>query len=78
MTEFNELVEFLLAHREEGYPGHKIIENAQEEFEYLQGKSTEEYYGLQLDGKDKIHITYFNMKHSFKLGALVYLDVQDN
>jgi len=73
MEEFNEIVEFLMAHKMADYPGHKIMDSAMEEFSHLMEKPTEEYFGIQLDGKDKIHVTYMNMENKLRMGALIQL-----
>jgi len=76
MEIFNEVLEFILAHREEGYTTHKIKENVEKEFENLSNENF--YLGLQLHGKEIIIVTYVNMKEQFRVGSVIEVrDVHD-
>lgn len=76
MEKFSEIVEFIVAHKDlDEYPAHTIIELAMDEFNTLmQDQNKHEYFGLQQDGKYKIHVTYYSPKQGLKLGALIWLD----
>ena len=73
METHNEVLEFILAHREEGYPGHKIKDNAEKEFKSLFERSGSTYIGLQLHGKESVIITYVDSINKFRTATVVAL-----
>lgn len=73
MEELKEMIEYTLAHREEGYEGHKIVNNLMNEFKHLMKTDTGEYYGIQLSGKVAIYITYYSTKHNFRTETQISL-----
>jgi hypothetical protein len=73
MELYSEILEFILAHREEGYPGHKIIENTHLEFKSVfEGKGAL-YVGLQLHGKETLIITFVDSDNRYRTGTVVTL-----
>jgi hypothetical protein len=74
MEIYNEVLEFILAHREEGYPGHKILDNAEQEFKSVFENPGEYYIGLQLHGKGSLIITFQDNNNRYRTGTVVNLD----
>ena len=78
MEEFNEIVEFIIAHRDTGFEGHKIVDLFQEEFnDKLESKQGSMYFGVQLDGKYTIHVTCIDRVHGYKIGAMIDLEHEE-
>lgn len=73
MDNLKELTEYMLVLREENIPVHIIVQRAHEDFDYLFKGKRKDYYGIQQDGSDKIHITYFSPEHRLKMGALIHV-----
>jgi hypothetical protein len=78
MEKFNELLEFILAHREENYTGAKILENCIQEFDYLSKPSDGLYMGLQLHGKEAIILTFQDIINKYRTVTVISLEDEKN
>tara|TARA_R110000851_G_scaffold315229_5_gene477621 strand:+ start:15241 stop:15504 length:264 start_codon:yes stop_codon:yes gene_type:complete len=73
MELFNEVLEFVLAHREEGYEAHTIVDNVTAEFLPIQ-EELGVYIGIQQHGKHVLILTFVDNNNKFRVGSVIDLE----